>query len=102
MNVIFTEKARLKVEDLLQEEEISAAEVRLISGCAGCGGLSVGLTINDDRKEDDKIIQADGISVFVDENSEPYIGETVVDYEDNDFGGNFIVTNEYGSSVCFV
>ncbi|MEX0772051.1 MAG: iron-sulfur cluster assembly accessory protein [Balneolales bacterium] len=102
MTVTFTQEARNKVNLLLLEGEMSSSEVRLISGCAGCGGISVGLNINDHQREDDKVIQVEGLSIYIDKSSEPYISDTLVDYQDNEFGGNFVVSNEYGSSVCFI
>ncbi|MEX1013555.1 MAG: iron-sulfur cluster assembly accessory protein [Candidatus Paceibacterota bacterium] len=102
MTVTFTPRAKQKVDLLLQEGEMSTPEIRLMSGCAGCGGLSVGMTINNQRQDDDKVIGVDGVSVVIGESSEQYISDTLVDYEDNEYGGNFIISNEYGSSVCFI
>ncbi|MEX0685960.1 MAG: iron-sulfur cluster biosynthesis family protein [Balneolales bacterium] len=102
MNITITPQAREKVDFLLREGEMAAAEIRLVSGCAGCGGLTIGLLINDPRDETDKMMKVDGVTVFIEHHSEEYIGNTIVDYVDNEYGGNFIISNEYGSSVCFV
>lgn len=102
MIVSLTDEAKSKIRQLLNDGEMSSPEIRLISGCAGCGGLSVGLSINESRRANDKVLNTEGVSILIDEESGPYISDTVVDYKDNEYGGNFIVSNEYGSSVCFV
>ncbi|MEX0929144.1 MAG: iron-sulfur cluster biosynthesis family protein [Balneolales bacterium] len=103
MTVTFTSQARKKISRLLKAGEMHSPEVRLSSGCAGCGGgLSVGLAINESPQKSDKTLEVDDLMIYVEKDSEQYVGDTVVDYTDNDFGGNFIVSNEYGSSVCFI
>lgn len=102
MNISITDTAKSKIKNLVEEGEMGQPEVRLTSGCAGCAGLAVGIAIDDPRQEDDIIEIIDGISVCIEPDSKSYVEGTTIDYEENDFGGNFILSNEYGSSVCFI
>ncbi len=102
MNISITDAARTKIVNLVEEGELDSPEVRLVSGCAGCSGLSVGISIDDPRQENDHIEEVQGVAVCIEEDSKSYVEGTTIDYEENEFGGNFILSNEYGSSVCFL
>ncbi len=102
MMITLTENAKSKIYNLVEEGEIDNPEIKLVSGCAGCSGLSVGITVDEPRSESDHIEKVDDVSVLIEPDSKKYLDGTTIDFEENDFGGNFIVTNEYGSSVCFI
>lgn len=102
MKITLTENARTKIEHLVEAGEIESPELRLISGCAGCSGLSVGISVDEPRETDDHVEKVDGVTICIEEESRKYLDGTTIDYEDNEYGGNFILTNEYGSSVCFL
>ena len=102
MNITLTEAAREKIEALVKEGELEKPEIRLVTGCAGCSGLSAGITVDEAPDNSDLTHQTDGITVCIEKDSAQYLDGTTIDYDENEFGGNFVVTNEYGSSVCFI
>ena len=102
MNISITNSARNKIQNLVAEGELDNPEIRLVSGCAGCAGLSVGISIYDTRQEDDYVEEVEWVSICIEQDSKEYVKGTTIDFEENEFGGNFILSNEYGSSVCFL
>lgn len=102
MQITLTENAKSKIRNLVKKGEIDNPEIRLVSGCAGCSGLSVGISVDEPRDDSDHIETIDDVLVCIEPDSKKYLEGTTIDFEENDFGGNFIVTNEYGSSVCFI
>lgn len=102
MQITFTDSAKKQIHQLIEEGILDDPSIKLVSGCAGCSGLALGIAVDEPASEQDRMVEADGIKVLLDPETVKYADNTTIDYEDNEFGGNFILSNEYGSNVCFV
>lgn len=91
--------ARVKV--LLQREKRSdPAGLRVSVVGGGCSGLQYSLELDDAPREDDAVYDYEGVRVFVDPTSAPYLSGMSVDYVDGLHGAGFKFTNPNADRTC--
>lgn len=91
--------ARVKV--LLQREkrpDPAGLRVSVVGG--GCSGLQYSLELDDAPREDDAVYDYEGVRVFVDPTSAPYLSGMSVDYVDGLHGAGFKFTNPNADRTC--
>lgn len=95
-----TEKATIEIKKLLIDEEFENAflRVRIVPG--GCSGFSYEMGFDDEPDENDKIIEANGVKVAVDELSYPYLDNSVLDFKDGLNGTGFSIENPDATGTC--
>lgn len=96
-----SETAAKKIADLRLEEGKPAwgLRVRVVGG--GCSGMSYELGWEDQEATGDNVIEANGIKVFVDPNSAPYLQGSEIDFVDNQMmGAGFAIKNPNVKSSC--
>jgi iron-sulfur cluster assembly protein len=95
-----TEKATIEIKKLLIDEEFENAflRVRIVPG--GCSGFSYEMGFDDEPDENDKIIEANGVKVAVDELSYPYLDNSVLDFKDGLNGTGFSIENPDAKGTC--
>lgn len=96
--VTLTENATSKVKTLLSDKEEGTA-LRLFIKSGGCSGFSYGMAL-DRPKEQDTIIEHNGITVLVDAESVQHINGAEVDYVDSMMGAGFKINNPNAVSTC--
>jgi iron-sulfur cluster assembly protein len=101
MNISFSESAVRKISELITLGCVNRHRIRLAAGCAGCSGITVGLDFDADTQADDDVVTLSSFEILVGKDVREYVDGTKIDFTENEFGGNFIVENPYGSSVCF-
>jgi iron-sulfur cluster assembly accessory protein len=84
-------------------EENGAAEtaglrVGVLPG--GCSGFQYGLNIEDEAAEDDMVVEANGLRLFVDPFSMQYLGGVEIDYVTTFQGSGFTFNNPNSSGGC--
>lgn len=95
-----TLNAELKIRELLQEEADPELCLRVFVTGGGCSGFQYGFTFDDDRAEDDTLIESDGVRVLVDALSYSYLEGSQLEYEEGISGAKFVVANPAASSTC--
>jgi iron-sulfur cluster assembly accessory protein len=91
--------ARVKV--LLQREGRPAgAGLRVSVVGGGCSGFQYSLGLDDQPNEDDAVLDHDGVRVFVDATSAPYVSGMKVDYVDGLHGAGFKFVNPNADRTC--
>ena len=94
-----TAVARVKV--LLQREKrLEPAGLRVSVVGGGCSGLQYSLELDDAARADDEVYEYDGVRVFVDPTSAPYLSGMTVDYVDGLHGAGFKFTNPNADRTC--
>jgi iron-sulfur cluster assembly accessory protein len=91
--------ARVKV--LLQREgrpEGAGLRVSVVGG--GCSGMQYSLGLDDAPTDEDALYEFDGVRVFVDPTSAPYLQGTRVDYVDGLHGAGFKFVNPNADRTC--
>jgi iron-sulfur cluster insertion protein len=99
--ITLTETAAKKISDLKLEEGKPewGLRIRMVGG--GCSGMSYDLGWEDAPAEDDEVIESQGITVYVDKRSAPYISGSEIDYVDNNMmGAGFAIKNPNVKSSC--
>jgi iron-sulfur cluster assembly accessory protein len=99
-DIHFSDRAALKVRDLIEGEGNDALKLRVFITGGGCSGFSYGFTFDEDVAEDDSLVENDGVTMVVDSMSYQYLAGAEVDYREDLQGAQFVVQNPNASSTC--
>jgi iron-sulfur cluster insertion protein len=99
--ITLTDIAAKKVSDLRLEEGKPECGLRIRVVGGGCSGMSYELGWEDEAGADDSVVEAQGIKLYVDQLSAPYLAGTEIDFVENDMlGAGFAVKNPNVKSSC--
>ena len=98
--VVITEKAGEKIKGLLAEEKKEHYGLRVYVSGGGCQGFQYGMVFEEQANEDDTVIEAHGVKVFVDAQSASMLHGAEVDYVESPQGVGFSVRNPEAKSSC--
>jgi iron-sulfur cluster assembly protein len=97
--VTLTPDAITKVKAFLSEQKEEAGlRIAVLGG--GCSGFQYQMTLEKEAKEDDKVIDMEGLKVFIDSRSMLYLNGTEVDYIDGENGSGFKFDNPNAKDAC--
>ena len=99
--ITITDTAAKKIADLRLEEGKPewGLRIRLVGG--GCSGMSYELGWEDAAAANDNVVESQGIKLFVDQNSAPYLEGVEIDFVDNQMlGAGFAINNPNVKSSC--
>lgn len=97
-----TPVAAEKIAELLAEEGKTTAGLRVFVQGGGCSGFQYGLMIEEGEPavDVDRIVESNGVRLFVDPISVRYLKGAEVDFVDNLSGGGFTIKNPNAKSTC--
>jgi iron-sulfur cluster assembly protein len=95
-----TDAAASKLAELTKEETNPAIGLRVYVYSGGCSGYRYGMMLEDAPTADDQILSANGVKVYVDNNSIPLLQGSQIDYVDTLMGAGFTVNNPNAVSGC--
>ena len=97
-----TSIAAEKISELLSEEGKPSAGLRVFVQGGGCSGFQYGLMIEEGEPsaDVDRIVESNGVRLFVDPISVRYLKGAEVDFVDNLSGGGFTIKNPNAKSTC--
>ena len=95
-----TETAVTQLKQLLKKEANPDKALRVYVSAGGCSGFSYGMQLDDERSDDDTIVDFDGVTVVVDELSLPQLDGAQIDYVNALMGGGFVVQNPNATKTC--
>ena len=99
--VEITESAKIKVIDLLNEENNPELMLRTFVQGGGCSGFQYGFTFDEEQNEDDFEIPLDEKwKLVVDAMSMQYLIGAVIDYSEDLTGANFSIKNPNAQTTC--
>lgn len=98
--LLFTDQAAQKVRSLRDEEGNPNLKLRVYITGGGCSGFSYGFSFDEEAKEDDTIVENNGVELIVDVMSVQYLAGSAVDYEESLMGSRFVVQNPNATSTC--
>jgi iron-sulfur cluster assembly accessory protein len=94
-----TPVAIAKVKEILSErKEDAGLRIAVIGG--GCSGFQYQMTLDREPQADDKILDVEGLKVFIDNRSLLYLDGTQVDYVDGSNGSGFKFENPNAQAHC--
>ena len=94
-----TEAAASKVKELLESEGYDGYGLRIQVVGGGCSGMQYRLGCDEER-QGDKVIEKDGLKVFVDLKSALYLAGSTVDYVESLMGAGFKIDNPNVRNSC--
>lgn len=98
--ITFTEQAQQKVREFQQADPGSAGKAfRIAVDSGGCSGFQYDFTF-DEKKSGDSEFTFGAITVLIDAQSLPLLGDATVDFIEDFQGAGFSVTNPNATSSC--
>ena len=98
--VSLTDAAAAKLAELTKEETSPEIGLRVYVYSGGCSGYRYGMMLEDQPTADDNVLHANGVRVYIDNNSVPLIQGSQIDYVDTLMGAGFTVNNPNAVSGC--
>jgi iron-sulfur cluster assembly accessory protein len=98
--LVLTDKAIQQVKHLLACDKNEGLGLRVSVTNGGCSGFSYQLKFEKEPTPEDIILVRDGLKVYVDSASAPYIKGTVIDFVAGIYGGGFKFSNPNATGTC--
>ncbi len=98
--ISLTPTAASKLQSLIEERGEPDSGLRIFVSGGGCSGMQYGMSIEKDIRENDEVLDSQGVKLIVDPNSLMYLAGSEVDYVDNMMGGGFAINNPNAVSTC--
>lgn len=100
--ITVSEKARTRIQKLLEEQKLDKTTYFLRVGVkgGGCSGLSYELGFDNIPQENDNIVENNSIKIVIDKKSFLYLFGTELDFSDGLNGKGFQFINPNASRTC--
>ncbi len=98
--LIVTDKAVEKIKQLMQSEGKDSGVLRVQVIPGGCSGMSYDLAFDDGAREGDIVIEKNGVTVCIDEESLSHMKGATIDFVDSLNGSGFKIENPEAKSGC--
>jgi iron-sulfur cluster insertion protein len=98
--ITISESAKVKILDLLAEENNPDLKLRTFVQGGGCSGFTYGFTFDLEQGEDDFEFPLGDYKVLVDSMSMQYLTGAEVDYTEDLSGNSFIIRNPNAETTC--
>ena len=95
-----TDAAASKLAELTREETNPDIGLRVYVYSGGCSGYRYGMMLEDAPTPDDRLLEANGVKVYVDGQSIDLLKGSQIDYVDTLMGAGFTVNNPNAVSGC--
>jgi len=99
--ITITEKAKGKIDNLMQESQMDTDYfLRVSVKGGGCSGLTYNLDFDNEQKKDDQFFEDKGIRIALDMKSFLYLAGTELDFTDGINGKGFNFNNPNATRTC--
>ena len=97
-----TEKAAVKIRELLKKEGVSADSGGLRVGVqgGGCSGLTYAMRLDTEARDRDNVFEEYGARIFIDPKSFLYLNNTTLDYHEDLMRQGFVFQNPQATRSC--
>jgi iron-sulfur cluster assembly protein len=95
-----SDAAASKLREITADEPNPNVGLRVYVYSGGCSGFKYGMMIEDAPTEEDRILKANGVTVYVDGKSIDLLQGAEIDYVDTLMGAGFTVNNPNAVSAC--
>lgn len=95
-----SESASEKIQEMLAAEASPALFLRVGVNEGGCSGFSYGMGFDDEKHDNDKVLDIGGLTVVVDEESAKYLYGLEIDWKESAMGGGFTIHNPNAVATC--
>jgi iron-sulfur cluster insertion protein len=98
--LVFTDNAANKVKQLIDEEGNTELKLRVFVTGGGCSGFQYGFTFDEEKAEDDTVMEKNGVQLLIDAMSYQYLVGAEIDYSEGLEGAQFVIKNPNATSTC--
>ena len=98
--LFLTDVAVEKVKEVITREGVKAGGLRVAIVGGGCSGFQYNLSLDESPREDDTVIEQNGVKLFLDPISQQYVYGTVIDYVNGLHGAGFKFVNPNANRTC--
>jgi len=95
-----TERAARRIAALVAQEQSDGLMLRITVSGGGCSGFQYGFSLDDQKNDDDRLFERDGVTVVIDDVSLDLLKGSEVDFVEDLIGSYFSITNPNASSTC--
>jgi iron-sulfur cluster insertion protein len=96
-----TDSAKIKIIDLLSEENDPTLKLRTFVQGGGCSGFQYGFTFDQEQNDDDfEFSLNEHHKVLIDSMSMQYLQGAVIDYKEDLSGSSFSIKNPNAETTC--
>ena len=100
MMVTISNAAKDRLLELLKKEGPSKKYVRVGVESGGCSGLSYKLVFENEKDNDDELIEDNGVKLLVNKKSYLYLVGTTLEFSDGLNGKGFVFNNPNANRTC--
>lgn len=87
-------------ETMAAEKRDPSSYLRVGVRAGGCSGYSYDLEFTEDRRDDDLVVERDGVRLLLDPKSEMFLRGTELDYSGGLNGKGFVFSNPNATGTC--
>ncbi len=98
--ITLTEAAANQLQSLLAQKDLPDQGLRVFVQAGGCAGFQYGMSYENAAREDDAVIENEGVRLFVDPFSAQLLAGARIDYQDTLMGTGFQVDNPNAVASC--
>ena len=98
--ISLTDKAVEQLKAAMQREGTAGQGVRVGVVNGGCSGFQYHLAFEPAPSEADRVFERNGVRIFIDHSSEPYLKGVTIDYVSSLHGGGFKFLNPNAARTC--
>jgi iron-sulfur cluster assembly accessory protein len=95
-----TEAAATKFKEITAAESSPEIGLRVYVYSGGCSGYRYGMMVEDAPTAEDRLVESQGVRVYVDTNSVDLLTGSQIDYVDTLMGAGFTVNNPNAVAAC--
>jgi iron-sulfur cluster assembly accessory protein len=95
-----TDRAVDKVRQLMARESKNDYGLRIAVKGGGCSGFQYDMTYEQQKKDNDDVLEFRGLKVFVDALSRLYLDDVTIDYVESLSESGFKIDNPKASGTC--
>ena len=102
ITLTLTPGAAVEVRRFMEQEGVSEQQggLRVSVQPGGCSGFKYGLLIEEQAADDDYVLDAEGVKMFIDPFSAQYLSGTTIDYVSSMQGSGFTFKNPNSTGGC--
>ena len=100
LTLALTDNASTKAKRLLASNKDNHVALRVAVRNGGCSGMRYELTFDSELREGDDELDFDGLKVWVDPESAPYLEGITIDFSDHLNDAGFKIKNPAASETC--
>ena len=101
INISISDKAAQEIRRVMTENNIPETfGLRMGVKGGGCSGFTYVLGFDEKTRELDKVVSANGVKVYIDERSLPYLSGVTLNYQDGLSGKGFTFDNPNATRTC--